>query len=352
MKRDSRFELLRIMSMFLIVIFHLEFNSQVWRTGTVNTYPNALYLASYLSLGKLGVYLFVMITGYFIGNKMYPISKGIGKAFVIWCETLSYAVLVFLACLALNLISFSWHSLLVSFFPFLTDQYWFVDAYIVLMLLVPFINMVLQNLSRLQFLYLIVIVSILASLLSPINSLIFSSELQFGYLLPPYLIGAFIKKEQLRVNHPGIKFILVYLATITIASLFYYFNFSKYINIMYFGIFQLIMALYLFITFQSWSSFHYNKVINVMASTVFATYLITDNSLFKPILWGNHFFYNSNLGLVNIVGIGITVVLLLGCGVIDLGREFLFAKLQIPKMGVKITNKIDSLLKEAGNNDK
>ena len=93
MKRDSRFELLRIISMFLIVIFHLEFNSQVWRSGTVSTYPNVLYLASYLSLGKLGVYLFVMITGYFIGNKMYSISKGIGKAFIIWWETLFYAVL-------------------------------------------------------------------------------------------------------------------------------------------------------------------------------------------------------------------------------------------------------------------
>ena len=92
MKRDSRFELLRILSMFLIILFHFEYFGESWRIAKANSLLNQIILSSYLPFGKIGVYLFIMITGYFVGIKRYRIKKSLSKTFIIWSETLFYSV--------------------------------------------------------------------------------------------------------------------------------------------------------------------------------------------------------------------------------------------------------------------
>lgn len=67
-KRQSNFELLRIVAMVLILLFHYVYNSE-FELKTSNFCLNKCVLRSLGFGGKLGVELFVLITGYFLSKK-------------------------------------------------------------------------------------------------------------------------------------------------------------------------------------------------------------------------------------------------------------------------------------------
>jgi len=76
-KRDSNFELLRIVSMLFIIAHHLAHHGG-YKFGQLFNLDNFI-LTFFISGGKLGVSLFVMITGYYmIKAKDIKISKLFG----------------------------------------------------------------------------------------------------------------------------------------------------------------------------------------------------------------------------------------------------------------------------------
>ena len=64
LKRDSNFELLRIVSMFFIILYHLVYHSGYRGSNIIDL--NNFFLNLLNSGGKLGVALFTMITGYYM----------------------------------------------------------------------------------------------------------------------------------------------------------------------------------------------------------------------------------------------------------------------------------------------
>ena len=230
MKRDSRFELLRILSMFLIILFHFEYFGESWRIAKANSLLNQIILSSYLPFGKIGVYLFIMITGYFVGIKRYRIKKSLSKTFIIWSETLFYSVTLFLVIVLLGLMKFSLKNFIAACLPFITNQYWFVSAYIMLLVLIPFINLSIERLTKKQFMYLIIIISFFGSFLTSINNSTFSSEISFGYIIPPYLIGTFIRKYGIQVRYIKLKIVILYLLIVVLSALISFFGYEKYQN--------------------------------------------------------------------------------------------------------------------------
>lgn len=62
-KRDSRFELLRIISMFLIIIYHYGLYGN-WNNSSLKT-------QIFSPWGQIGVSLFVLISGYFLSTQDY-----------------------------------------------------------------------------------------------------------------------------------------------------------------------------------------------------------------------------------------------------------------------------------------
>ncbi len=328
MKRDSRFEVLRIISMFFILLFHFAFYSQPWQT-TGYSFWSFAQLSSILGLGKLGVFLFVMITGYFMGGKLYSLKAGIKKAITIWLEVIFYTVIIFVLGMRFHLVTVIKKEALLSFLPFINSMYWFVDAYIVLMLLVHFINKALQGFKQSEFVMLILILAVLVCGLSPLNSTIFVNELQFGYILPAYLIGAYLRRYQISYRYPLLKAVLVYLLAVFGATILYVFGKTTYITFFYYGIFQLIVATYIFDAVINVKPFH-SQAINTVSKTVFASYLITDNEIIKRYLWNLPVFHNSSHTLsTTIVIAGIFLLLLMVvCCLIDWLRIFVFRSIR------------------------
>lgn len=143
--RQSNLELSRILAMYLIVMHHFSVHGgvSIW-SGSAPLSFN-FYLDQLLSTGgKIGVNLFVLITGYFLAKKFSKFSSLV----YLWIKTFSYVIIFFLLFCALGLHPFSWSSLVSCFFPIRNDFYWFVSAYFLLILLSPFITIGIKALGQ------------------------------------------------------------------------------------------------------------------------------------------------------------------------------------------------------------
>lgn len=147
-QRESNIELLRLLSMFALLFFHFYthslLSSDVYgsQSGFWKNLPLVL-----TSLTSLQVNIFILISGWF-GIRTTP-KKIIN--FYLLCA--SYGVLTYLISLGIGN-SFSIKDLAVSFMPFsLMKGWWFVKAYLFLMLLAPLFNKAIEHMSKREFLY-------------------------------------------------------------------------------------------------------------------------------------------------------------------------------------------------------
>lgn len=142
--RNSSVELLRLLSMGLIVVSHVCVHGSV-DTAQMPFSINKL-LIQWTFLGNLGVVIFIMISGYFLWNKPLR-SASVSK---LLSQVWFYSVALFLACRFGFGCSYDMQELLAVFLPTIFEEYWFFTAYMVLMLLSPWVNLLLQSMNRQQ----------------------------------------------------------------------------------------------------------------------------------------------------------------------------------------------------------
>ena len=88
-KRDSNIELLRIISMFIIVVHH-AFQHGVWIDNSYTLAGGVVRELFYGSLGSIGNWLFILISGYYISEKSFSWKK----FFRLWGEIFFYSVII------------------------------------------------------------------------------------------------------------------------------------------------------------------------------------------------------------------------------------------------------------------
>ena len=150
-ERQSNFELLRIVCILLILTMHSISQVQVSELSTFNVYLS--HIVS--SIGNIGVSCFLLISGYF-GIK-FKLQRFIQLAFL----TTLYAVVVYLFQKGFVVDRGIVKALLVV--P-LYDN-WFVSCYLLLALFAPYLNDFVQNLSKIQYAKLLVIMIYLCNIL-------------------------------------------------------------------------------------------------------------------------------------------------------------------------------------------
>lgn len=140
--RESNFELLRIFAILGVVILHSssyffsEYNSEglFWK-GTLYGL-HALFICS--------VNIFLMITGYFMCKKN---SVSVEKPFSLYLQNTLISLGLYLLAVIKGSSIFSVKSLGFKFVP----GSWFLVIYIAMFLLIPFINLVVMQLSEKAF---------------------------------------------------------------------------------------------------------------------------------------------------------------------------------------------------------
>ncbi|MGN0181266.1 MAG: acyltransferase [Candidatus Ornithomonoglobus sp.] len=143
-QRLSSMELLRIFSMLFIVTHHLVLNGLEWTNVSTKPLADNILLynigAVFESFCIIGVNLFFMLSGYF------GIKQDWKKWINIVLTVYVYMIILQAVGLATGFNHLNMKLIMLVALPF--NQYWFLKVYLVLMLVAPLLNVVIEQGSR------------------------------------------------------------------------------------------------------------------------------------------------------------------------------------------------------------
>jgi len=290
-----------------------------------------LYSVQCLSLGgKVGVSIFILITGYFMVNKNFSGRKAIR----LYLEVFFYSIVLFSLMTVFFLHKFDSAAFRIAVMPLSYNTCWFITSYLILYLFTPFLNAFIRSLSK-NFHFSLICLSVGIWTVWYQITMSNPNYSDFLWLILLYITGAYIrlyppKRFTGRISNLLYIFALTLLACLNLYMLNnsnpnYYDNAAYFYDLDNFYIF--FISLFLFLIFIH-LKIPYSKWINTAASATLGVYLIQENYWVRPFLWTNLFhgadFQNSSqlipyaLGAVLLVFV-ITVI-------IDLIRQQLLEK--------------------------
>ena len=291
--RRSNFELLRLISMLMIIAHHFALYNGSATAYALDT-AGGMWIQLMRVGGKIGVCIFVMISGYFLTG--YTVHR-FSKIMRFWLQVLFYSAAIFIVTLiAAPGAEVSFKTVVENIFPLIHDRWWFATTYFILFMLSPFINRMLRSLSAKASLGLIAILFVMLSLV-PTVFLKMMRVSELGWFLLPYCLGAHVRLHGMRIfKHKalywiaataayGLNFWLrtVFLKTgIENQTLNDYSSIFTNIN----GAPVVITALLIFLAFAQLPSFS-QKVINIPAQAAFGVYLIHEHPSIRDWLSNN-----------------------------------------------------------------
>jgi len=347
--RQSNFELLRIISILMIIMHHYAYyinqNGKVIGISLNNIIIDILYIG-----GKIGVTIFVLIAGYFGIKNEFKIKKMIKLLF----EILFYSIILLILNISINGIdNIDMKEVMKSLFPITFSLYWFATTYVILYVLSPFINKLINNLNKEQIKKLLFILIVLIYIIPTITNKIIGFG-NVGMFITLYIIGAYIRLKDSSKSNKNclIYFVLCIIFIIAMQLLCEWKNINKYIN--YFAnmnnIVVLISSVSLFMCFKNIKI--QSNFINKIASTTFGVYLIHSNYFMHEFIWGKLFnntkYYISNDYKILIhasISISLTYII---CVVLDLFRIYCIEKWTLPII-YKISNLIKNIVTDKMN---
>lgn len=342
-ERNYGIDLLRILSMFMVVLLHLCGFGGV--LSNVKPFSVNYYIAWFLEIvSYCAVDVFALISG-FVGVKS---SFKYSNLAFLWVRVFFYSFGITLIFLIYdhNIVSFK--DLIKSIFPVLSNQYWYFSAYFVLCLFIPLLNYILNNLERGVLLCSIVLVT---SLLSFQQVVVRKDVFCVGkgyspwWLLILYLIGGYIKIYLSKKKFLHKKLIIGY-CTMILITLFSKI-FIQYISIKvlgknidggilidYVSPTVIIASILLVLIFRNINFMGYSiKIISFFSPLAFSVYLIHNNNLINKYIIIDSLKQIVDLKwyLFVIVIMGSTICIYILCSMIDLIRVLLFKKFKVKK---------------------
>lgn len=295
-KRLSSVEMLRIISMILIITYHYAIHGALEDTLA---FTSNKYILDFLSFGgKLGVNCFMLITGYFMCKSKINIKKILVLISEIWFYSITILILFLTALQPVDPISIG--IILNSVLSVTYNLYLFATTYIVLMILSPFINKLIDVMDRKMHRDILLISIVILSVLPTFMKAAFVEYNNLIWFILIYLLASYIRKyidkESIVLNKHFL--ILAMVSIIFFSSIFLFdfignkFNVSFLLkNSTYFAkpysFLLLIMSIEMFLI--SLKGKKTNKIINRISSAAFAIYLIHDNYIVRSFLWKSIF---------------------------------------------------------------
>ncbi len=344
-QRNSSMEILRIVAMFLIIFSHYGAHG----TGLTNDGSINGMIIAWTKTGTIGVDIFVLLSGYYLINSNLKIKK----IFTLLFQVLFYSLGLLAFCSIFSIYDFSIKEIIFSVFPTTFSLYWFFTAYIVMYALSPFINKLLNSVSRGTHLKIIAVTAGLWIVLPTFTTEYFyGNELTLFVTL--YTIGAYLRKypeNLLTKKHNDIIIVIIsslfLAATVVISakvlpfiegiSAYFYQRHSLFVVLLSVGL----------ISFFSKIKPFYSKALNTIASTTFGIYLIHDNDFFRVYMWRNLLhadkYSETNMLLGHLLLC--SVIVFAGCAVIEFIRKKVVEK-PVLKLYDKVYDKVSPKLLE------
>lgn len=360
--RDSRIELLRIVSIILIILFHITLYSgfSIVKDNLSFNYILHVMLGIF---GKVGVVLFVAITSWFYVDKKGGVQLNLKRLFVliIKCWLVSFIFLIIFMIFRRDMINMK--TIIIELFTPLyynrySGNYWFIYCYILFYLLLPYLNILVNSISNKELIRLCIILAIFVSIYNFAFENIGSRFLEFIFV---YVAIAYLKRNKNNlIEKNAIKFfissyLLVILGVIGLKTLGQYFDFkvayklighlyerdNLLIQIIAFSMFYLVLRL---------KPFH-SKAINMISKHTLGVYIITDNILLrtgeKPILFQEIFksYQYINSWYYGLYCFAELVLIFVVCTILDSIIDLIVNEKNIQK--IKFINKINEKYNES-----
>ncbi|WP_297129630.1 acyltransferase family protein [uncultured Eubacterium sp.] len=352
-QRNSALEILRIISMLMIVFHHFAYHGNFqWETNFI-TIPHLWY--NFIVLwGKLGVNLFVLISGYFLINDKDS-SIHIKKTLKFLGQVVFYSVLIYFLFVIFKGESLNVESVIKAFFPITFQNWWFASTYFLLFLIHPFLNIGLIALDKKSYQKFIILFVFIWSVLLTITSKTYQVN-DFVWFVLLYAVAGYARlygfnKKILSKHYFILAFIIMFITYLATN----YITFLGTKNVidkgyeLYFSDMQktttLFSAVCLFMAFVKMKPF-YNKEVNIISSATFGVYLLHDSNYTRTFLWTDLFKNSNYQGTVMLIPYSIFVVFFVYvvCVIIDLIRQY-----TVEKVYMLFVNKISKPIKSIFN---
>ena len=268
-------ELLRIICMFMIVMHH--FAIFVWYPGITSLIPKTSIIENVVLISHcfffVGVNCFVLISGYFsirTSLRGFLHLYGVYVFYALLIAVFQYFYSAEYATMAIPEKCF--HVAVHSLMPWDNNSYWFLNAYLALFMMAPFLNVAIAGLSKANYIRVLVLLTIL----NVVFGNFFSIELlntwgfsvaQFVYL---YMIGGYIR------NHISLEAIRQHR----------WMNFGGYIlSALIWGIFVAVQVFQIPFLGRFFKAFSYNNIYVLVASVFFFLFMLSFDIKSKTINW-------------------------------------------------------------------
>lgn len=317
--RQSNIELLRVISMFMVLLGHYYVISGFSDIDIISfNWIGMQFLGAW---SKVAVDIFVIITGYFLVNQTFRWKKVLK---LLSC-TYFWGIIVLLLGFALGL-SIKTDYIYRSLFP-LTPLNWFARSYLLLYISIPLFNKIINSVSKARLGQIIIaLTTIFYTVPTLISTFIggggyLTSYFTFGIM---YMIGAYIRKygdaklDKISI-YVGIVSIILILASILWNDI----HMHEGLYIMYLAhkgnsVVGLLAAIGIFTIFKN-IKISYNPFINTVASTTFAVYLIHNNPIISNWLWNSMVsskdYFESPFFLLHMLGV--TLLIYAVCSILE-----------------------------------
>lgn len=300
--------------------------------------------------GKAGVNIFCLIMGYYGISSNFRIKKVVKLE----AQVLFYSILG-LGIAILCRFNLSFGETVISIFPFVFGQYWYISAYFMVYILSPFINKMVLGLSQSEYQKLVGI-SMIFWCIIPFFTLREDSGLfwnQFIWFIVMYVVGGYLRIYKTNFSKKyywlvlcGSNIILIMSVVIINISSCYIPQMRDYTTYFRWSNSPIIMIMCIAIMrLAERGNIGNNKWINSLARGTLGVYLFHENVFIQKILWNNVFNnskYFYSYGIVLHFIIAILLVFLAGNS-IEIIRKILFEKMDgiFSSFAYKIENIIE-----------
>ncbi len=339
--------------MFMVLILHLLGHGGVLDNSVINS--SQYHVAWLLELGAYcAVNVFALTTGYLMINRKFKV----GRIISLWLQVIFYSLAINVVFTLFSPGAVSGKQWIKSCFPVSFKLWWYFTAYFALFFLTPFINKMLNALSKRQTIILIIVLCTLYSVISTIlPNDIFQSGGGYSvvWLVVLYILGGAIKKynfaQKVKKRWWAIAYfacvIAVWLSRIvirwaTIRLLGYSFHENGFVS--YTSPFVLAMAVALLLLFRNTKFPKWlNKTVAVISPLSFAVYIIHQHTLFINRFFVGKFVYLASSNVFVLVGtvIGVAILVFAFCVAVEWVRVQIFKWTRMNKLVEKTGNKLD-----------
>ena len=353
-ERNSNFELLRIISMFFIVLYHTILHGKVLENCVNPGLKSILEIIMLILVVHVNSY--VLISGYFQSTSEFKQSKLWSIITANWF----YKNIITIIFIYLGIETLSKNVILTNLFPLNLKGYWFINPYLIIYCLSPYLNKLINVLTKKEYKKLLILMIVILSVFPYLTgNQVYSND---GFTLYNfvilYLIGGYIRKYPLRDSYIfkrmsdnlyQVVTIVMFLLCVIVNFAFkeaaetairddsLFRTFGQYISTMTFKysnpiiILQSVMYLSFFGTLNLKSKF-----INYISRLTLGVYFIHDNDYVRATIYKFLKVENPVIDSYNIIihVIVVAVLIFISCSIIEAIRQLLFkliSKLKIAK---------------------